>query len=89
MIPVAIIISIIVCVPVLDWAGMARLSALCDVYEYWPLTRLRIASLVFLAATAISVVLVPGHLRLWALLFVLIAIGWWVLVALNDIFTQR
>jgi hypothetical protein len=88
MILAAAIICIILCVPAFDWAGMARLSVFCDLYEYWPLTRLRIASLVLLEAAAISAVLVPAHLRLWALLFVLIAAIAWLIVGLHDVFTQ-
>ena len=89
MILAAIILCILLCIPALDWAGMMKLSVLCDLYQYWPPTRLRIASLVFLEAAAISVVVAPAHLRLWMLPLVVIAIGAWVSVALHDILTQR
>lgn len=84
-----IILCILLFVVAFDRAGMAKLSVLCDLYEYWPPTRLRIASLVLLASAAISVVVVPAPMRLWTLLFVLVAAVAWVSVALHDIFTQR
>jgi len=89
MILAAIVICIIVSVPALDWAGVARLSVLCDLYQYWPLTRLRIASLLFLEAAAIAVVAAPAQVRLWTLPFVLVAVIVWLSVALHDILTQR
>jgi hypothetical protein len=88
MIQAAIILCIIVMVPALDWAGMARLAVLCDLYQYWPPTRLRVASVLVLEMAAISVVLVPGTARLWMLPLVLIAAVGWVAVGVRDILTQ-
>lgn len=89
MIQAVLILCIVAMVPALDWAGMARLSVLCDLYQYWPPTRLRIASVLVLEAAAISVVMVPGTARLWMLPLLLIAAAGWVAVGLHDILTQR
>lgn len=78
--------------PLWDWLGVTRIASYYTDfdYRYWPLTRLRLISVLLLPATAIPVgVFASPHPPLWPLILFTIANAAWTIIALRDINVQR
>ena len=88
-----IVLGPLLIVPVWDWAALTRLAAYYTDFDYrhWPMTRLRLMSVLLLVAALIlvGVFATPGHPPLWPLLLAVIALAAWAIIAVLDVNAQR
>ena len=93
-----VIVVVVLCVPIVaawDWAGVSRVGSMMTTfdYQYWPLSKLRLGSLVLLmlAASAVGLSSPEKNLSLMdvPLDLAVVALIIWGIVAWLDLMAQR